>query len=298
MFRRFCRPASALASALTAAGARVPQVPAAHTLPAYVPVVLALAVVCIATPSMATHGLAGALPGDVTTYHVDNLRTGWAQSETALTPATVGGPNFGLVAQVPLDEQVDAQPLYLGGVTIAGAVHDVVYVATENNTIYAIDAESGQILLSNNLGQAVPINVLPGYCNNNSYNMGVNSTPVIDRAAGLMYVMTYTFENAVPVFRIHAISLTTLQDTIPPSPSAAPPNTAMDELRISFPPITGSVPPCSKPPATSTPALQAGVTSMPTCRADGCSAGTPAHLTRCRSASFSTAARNRRTPFS
>ena len=158
----------------------------------------------------------GALPGDVVTYHYDNMRTGWNPSETTLTPANVGGGNFGLLGQVPLDEQVDAQPLYLGGQAITGqGTHNVVYVATENDTVYAIDADTGATLLTSNLGTPVPISALPGYCNNNSNNMGINSTPVIDRAAGLMYVMTYTYENSIPVFRLHALSLSTLTDSVP-----------------------------------------------------------------------------------
>ena len=158
---------------------------------------------------------AGALPGDIVTYHYDNMRTGWDAAETALTPANVASANFGLLGQVALDEQVDAQPLYLGGQAISGqGTHDVVYVATENDTVYAIDAESGATLLSSHLGTPVPISALPGYCNNNSNNMGINSTPVIDRDAGLMYVMTYTYENNVPVFRLHALSLSTLTDTL------------------------------------------------------------------------------------
>jgi hypothetical protein len=158
----------------------------------------------------------GALPGDVVTYHGDNMRTGWNAAETTLTPANVGSANFGLLGQVGLDEQVDAQPLYLGGQSISGqGTHDVVYVATENDTVYAIDAESGTTLLSSHLGTPVPISALPGYCNNNSNNMGINSTPVIDRSAGLLYVITYTYEKNVPVFRIHALSLSTLTDTIP-----------------------------------------------------------------------------------
>ena len=93
-----------------------------------------------------TPGLAGV---NVVTYHYDNLRTGWNQNETTLTAANVGSGSFGLQQQVALDEQVDAQPLFISGQTIAGqGTHDVVYVATENNTIYAIDANSGSVLLS------------------------------------------------------------------------------------------------------------------------------------------------------
>ncbi len=153
---------------------------------------------------------------NITTYHVDNLRTGWNQSETTLTPANVGSSSFGLLNQVALDEQVDAQPLFVSGQTIAGqGTHDVVYVPTENNTIYAIDAESGAVLLSPNFGQAVSINDLPGGCNNNSAVVGINSTPVIDLNAGVMYVITYTIEHGQKMFRLHELSLSTLTDQVP-----------------------------------------------------------------------------------
>jgi hypothetical protein len=81
----------------------------------------------------------------ITTYHYDNDRTGWNRAESTLTPANVG--HLRRLAVVALDEQVDAQPLIVPGVTIAGGRHNVLYVVTENNTIYALDAASGAILL-------------------------------------------------------------------------------------------------------------------------------------------------------
>src|ERR1700731_1700974 len=96
-----------------------------------------------------------AAPEAVTTYHYDNLRTGWNNNETTLT-ATSFPTTFRLLHTVVLDDQVDAQPLLVPGLTIAGGTHDVVYVATENNTIYAIDASSGTILLKTSLGSPVP----------------------------------------------------------------------------------------------------------------------------------------------
>jgi outer membrane protein assembly factor BamB len=84
----------------------------------------------------------------VSTYHYDNLRTGWNSNETTLTPQNVASTNFHLLTTVPLDEQVDAQPLLVTGVSIAGGTHDVLYVATENNTLYALDAATGSILLT------------------------------------------------------------------------------------------------------------------------------------------------------
>jgi hypothetical protein len=158
---------------------------------------------------------AGANAANVVTYHYDNQRTGWNSSETTLTPAAVASTSFGLLSQTTLDEQVDAQPLFLSAQQIAGGTYDVVYVATENNTVYAIDSATGNVLLSNNLGKAVPISALPGGCNNNSNNIGINSTPVIDLAAGVMYVVTYTYESRRQVFRLHQLSLTSLQDVVP-----------------------------------------------------------------------------------
>jgi hypothetical protein len=161
---------------------------------------------------------AAATPGgaNILTYHYDNLRTGWNQAETVLTTTNVNAASFGLLRQVALDEQVDAQPLFVSNQTISGqGQHDVVYVATENNTIYAIDPGTGAVLLSRNLGTPVPITALPMGCNNNSNNVGINSTPVIDLSTGTLYVVTYTFESSVPTFRIHALNLSTLQDQTP-----------------------------------------------------------------------------------
>ncbi len=85
-------------------------------------------------------------PVAVTTYHYDTLRTGWNNHETTLT-ATNFPSTFGILQTVTLDDQVDAQPLIVPGQTIAGGTHDVVYVATESNTVYGIDASSGAIIL-------------------------------------------------------------------------------------------------------------------------------------------------------
>ena len=95
----------------------------------------------------------------VTTYHYDNYRTGWNQKETALTPTNVASSSFGLLQTVALDDQVDAQPLVVPGVQITAGknqgTHDVVYIATEGNTVYAIDIHSRTVLLSANFGTPV-----------------------------------------------------------------------------------------------------------------------------------------------
>jgi len=158
----------------------------------------------------------------VTTYHNDNRRTGLNSHETVLTPANVGSSAFGLLQTVTLDDQVDAQPLVVPGVNItAGSsqgIHDVVYVVTENNTVYAIDTHTFAVLLSVNLGTPVP---KPLGCVNNGPNVGINSTPVIDRVAKTMYVIAYTNDLAGPTYRIHALDLGSLTDKLPAQVVAA-----------------------------------------------------------------------------
>jgi outer membrane protein assembly factor BamB len=167
--------------------------------------VLAIFVVFLVSAQLATANAQVA----VTTYHYDTLRTGWNSQETALT-ATTFPSTFGIIATATLDDQVDAQPLFVPGVSIAGSTHDVVYVATESNTVYAIDAASGTILLQTNLGPPVPA---PLGCNNNGPNVGITSTPVIDLAANVLYVMAYV-NGPSPTYQLHALDLTTLNDTV------------------------------------------------------------------------------------
>ncbi len=150
---------------------------------------------------------------NVTTYHGDAQRTGWNSSETLLTPGTVTTGSFGLIASVALDDQVDAQPLVIANQLISGrGVHTVVYVVTENNTVYAIDALTGKILKTHHFGAPVPN---PLNCNNNGPNVGVTSTPTIDVSRQAMYLMTYRLINSRLVYRFHAINLQTLLDIIP-----------------------------------------------------------------------------------
>jgi outer membrane protein assembly factor BamB len=184
------------------------------------PITIRRGLLVLAACGLAWRGAACAAT-TVATYHYEDLRTGWDQTETTLTPANVGGARFGLLHQVALDDQVDAQPLFVSAENIAGGTHDVVYVATESNTVYAIDAASGAILLSRNLGAPVPSTVLPGGCVNNANNVGIDGTPVIDTAAGILYVVVYTYENGAPIYRIHALALATLADSVPPAVIAA-----------------------------------------------------------------------------
>jgi hypothetical protein len=158
----------------------------------------------------------------VYTYHNDTHRTGWNSTETVLTPSNVNATQFGLLATVPVDDQVDAVPLMIPNVQITAGnyqgQHNVVYVATANNTIFAIDADAGTVLLTQHLG--VPVSEPLG-CPNNGPNVGVNSTPVIDTNTNTLYVMAYTEGSRGPAYILHALNLGNLLDTVTPQVVAA-----------------------------------------------------------------------------
>jgi outer membrane protein assembly factor BamB len=150
---------------------------------------------------------------DVTTYHNDVARTGQHLNETALTPATVKSATFGKLGVYSVDGLVDAEPLYLSGMTIAGATHNVLYVATENASIYAFDADTGTILWKATTlasGEAPSDNL---GCLQISPTIGVTATPVIDRTRGpngAMYVVGMSKDAAGAYHqRIHALDVTT-----------------------------------------------------------------------------------------
>jgi hypothetical protein len=153
-------------------------------------------------------------PQDVLTYRTDSLRTGWYSSESVLKVSNVNATSFGLLKTVVLDGRVDAQPLYVSQQTIQGkGVHNVVYVATENDSVYAIDATRGTILWHRTLGTPVPYQ----YKNNddNVYPvMGILSTPVIDRTLGNIYVVADTYNGKTDIFTLHALSLSTGKDAL------------------------------------------------------------------------------------
>jgi hypothetical protein len=147
----------------------------------------------------------------IVTYHNNSERTGWNSAENTLTTANVRPATFGhLVDAPPLDDQIDAQPLIVANQPIENAgTRTVVYVATESNTIYAIDSWSAAILKSVNLGAPVP---MPLGCGNNGPNVGIDSTPTIDLRTHTLYVIAYTLESGQPTYKLHALDLGTLLD--------------------------------------------------------------------------------------
>jgi len=157
----------------------------------------------------------------VTTYHYDNLRTGLNSLETILAPSNVNQTKFGLLFTLPVDGQVYAQPLYLPRVYIPGkGIHNVVYIATEHNSLYAFDADSNtganaKPLWHVNFGPSVP----NGDTGTGDINpeVGITSTPVIHilkNGLAVIYVVakTKTFDsenNPVYTHKIHAVSAQT-----------------------------------------------------------------------------------------
>lgn len=170
----------------------------------------------------------------VTTYHNDTYRTGWNSTETTLTPANVNPTQFGILANVTLDDQVDAQPLVVPNVITTVGTHPgtytVVYVATGSNSIYAINADNGKVLFSVNLGTPV---AKPLGCPNNGANVGIDSTPVIDVASSTMYVVAYVQSSTGPAYYVHALDLGSLVDKVTPVLVAAS-HTLTDGSSFSF----------------------------------------------------------------
>jgi PQQ-like domain len=141
---------------------------------------------------------------NVLTQHNDLSRTGANTSETILTPANVNSTNFAKLFTDGVDGEVYAQPLYVENLSLAGGVHNVVFVSTENNTIYAFDADTaGVTYWHTNLG--VPYN--PGSCGDLTPVVGITGTPVIDLGSGTLYVDTKLLSG--PTHKLHALDITT-----------------------------------------------------------------------------------------
>ncbi len=167
----------------------------------------------------------------VLTYHNDNFRTGANTSETQLTPANVGGGNFGKLFDQLVDGEIYAQPLYVPNINIPGkGTHNLLIVNTEGDSVYAFDADSNSGVNATPLWQAslidtahgatsgattVPSSVYPTAgngapaCNNINPQYGSTATPVIDATNQVIYVEAFSYEGGTYVHRLHALDLTT-----------------------------------------------------------------------------------------
>ena len=160
----------------------------------------------------------------VLTYHNDNARTGQNIAETILTPANVNASQFGKLFSHNVDGDVYAQPLYVPKLAIAGhGIHDVVFIATEADSLYAFDADSASganaealwhvSLLDAAHGAspgATPVNGRSDLsCGAIAPQVGITATPVIDPTRKTLYVESFSKENHAFVHRLHALDWAT-----------------------------------------------------------------------------------------
>jgi Bacterial Ig-like domain (group 2) len=146
---------------------------------------------------------------NVTTFHFDNKRSGLNNSESVLSPANVKPATFGKLFSLTVDGYVYAQPLYMSGLTVNGAKHNILLVSTEKNNVYAFDADSynnNQPLWQTSLLKNGETPAAGG--NPNPYH-GSTSTPVIDANTDTMYVVTQQIGSGESTFRLNAIDITT-----------------------------------------------------------------------------------------
>jgi hypothetical protein len=159
-------------------------------------------------------------PG-VFTFHYDTYRTGQNVNETVLTAGNVNPNQFGKRFSYPIDGYVYGQPLYVEAVNITDqGTHNVVYVATEHDSVYAFDADglvNTPLWHTSFIDPAAGVTTIPGSdvnmdgCQSIGPEVGITSTPVIDNVHGVLYVLARTLEGdpAVYVQRLHALNITT-----------------------------------------------------------------------------------------
>ncbi len=181
----------------------------------------------------------------VVTNRYDNSRSGANLNEKTLTAASVGSGAFRLLFSQVVNGQIYAQPLYLSNLQMPdGRARDVVFVATEQNIVYAFDANgtaSSAPLWQRSLGPAGSTTAGAIRCDNLGPSVGITATPVIDPATGTMYVVSKTFDGALWAQNLHALDVTTGNDRAgsPVAIRASVPGTASDAVAgvVSFNPM-------------------------------------------------------------
>jgi hypothetical protein len=181
------------------------------------------AAVCLVSCTMVTAQVA------VATYHNDNYRSGTNAQETILTPSNVNVQSFGKLLTFPVQGQVFSQPLYVPGVVIGGKAHNVVYVATEHDQVYAFDVNSRQKLWQANfLATGNPLMIVTPVlnsdvnCTNVAPEIGITGTPAIDVSLNHLYVVAktkvYNVLTHATTFSetLHALDIRTGLDALPP----------------------------------------------------------------------------------
>ena len=154
---------------------------------------------------------------DVTTWRYDIARSGQNTSELTLNHQNVNSNTFGKLYSYAVDGYVYAQPLYLGGLNFGGIIHNTLFVATEHDSVYAFDADANKELWSASLidtahgaaSGATPVPSGDTASTDLVPEIGITGTPVIDSAAGTLYVVAKSKENGAYVQRLHALDVLT-----------------------------------------------------------------------------------------
>jgi Chitobiase/beta-hexosaminidase C-terminal domain len=154
---------------------------------------------------------------NVTTWRYDATRAGQNTAETQLNTSNVNATTFGKLYSYSVDGYVYAQPLYISALNVSGITHNVVYVATEHDSVFAFDADRSQQLWKASLldaahGAAAGATSVPsGDLGTNDIvpEVGITATPVIDTTTNTLYVVSKTKENGAYVHRLHALDLLT-----------------------------------------------------------------------------------------
>lgn len=160
------------------------------------------------TTARAANGFHGVL-----TYHNDDTRSGHNSYETTLTLKNVNSTQFGKLFVVNTDGLVDAEPLYAPGLTVAGTTHNVLFVASENDTVYGFDADTGATLWQVTTLRSGEVPSDNRGCGQVTPVIGVTSTPVIDLAEGphgTIYLVAMSKDSSGNYHqRLHALDITT-----------------------------------------------------------------------------------------
>jgi hypothetical protein len=175
----------------------------------------------------------------VLTEHNDSFRSGANTSETLLAPRNVNSTFFGKLFTDSVDGFIVGQPLYLPAIQLPdGTIHNVVYVATQHDSVFAFDADSAQpplwaISFINPSAGITSVPISDFGCAGTGYTeIGIMSTPVIDTPTGAIYLVAKTLENGAFVYRLHALSLTTGQDITPAAVITASATTSSGALQF------------------------------------------------------------------
>ena len=180
---------------------------------------LPLIIACFA---LSFHGFAA----DVLTARYSNARTAWNPNEIMLNPSNVNPSSFGFIMNLPVDGQVYAQPLYVSSAQVYSGgqfqgLHNLVIVATEHDSLYAFDADSGALYWQSSMLDSGEVPSDSRNCSDLTPEIGITATPVIDRSAGphgTIYVVAVskTPDSSSYFARLHAVDLATGQDILTP----------------------------------------------------------------------------------